>query len=222
MMGLFSSIGRTLPKEGWRMWHAVLKDLPLADLQLAVVQWLAEHDSGFPTPAALRKLAIESRDGATETYCDFMEEFFEIKRRISAHYQPEEFIAALSLTLRGAVLSLGGASWAADLVVADRGIWSAQLREAIKTTHQDQQRIAQLPESLRPAAKAKREPPLIQSLIVFGGTLAVAKVAKRLEAPNDIAPVMPSESEFEAQKQDQLATLRERFPLTASPLGDPR
>jgi hypothetical protein len=157
MIGLFSAIGRELDADGWIMWYRVLMDLPLSCLDQAIVRWLSENDSGFPTPAALRRLALEYRDGEDGTYCDVLEDFFRTKRRFDPFYAGDQFMRALQPLTRRCVASLGGCGWAADLMVADRPIWTAQLREVAKTLLSREQSLRRLPEELRPRLRVRSE-----------------------------------------------------------------
>ncbi len=132
------------------MWYQVLGDLPIPTLQKAVVRWLTEVDSGFPTPAAIRRLAIESEQGLLLSAPEAFTLVLQAVSRHSPHYRAAEFLGCLPPLVRRAVEACGGPAWVADLEVADRTTYSAQFRRAYESLAQHADLMRRLPEPLRP------------------------------------------------------------------------
>jgi len=150
MVGLFAAVGRSLDAEGWIMWHKLLGDLPLPDLDQAIARWLTEFDSGFPSIAAIRKLASDHRHG---TLLGSDEAFWLVIQALQKHspyYAPHEFRRALPALVCQALDSCGGPSWIADLATDNRTICAAQFRRAYEAIADRVDRTRRLPESLRP------------------------------------------------------------------------
>ncbi len=155
MIGLFSAVGRSLDAEGWIMWHKLLSDIPLPDLDHSIARWLAEVDSGFPSIAAIRRLASERRHGI-QLGAD--EAFLLVIRALQQHspyYAPQEFRQALPPLVCQAVDSCGGPSWIADLAADIRTTYAAQFRRAYEAIAARAERTRVLPESLRPRIAAE-------------------------------------------------------------------
>ena len=150
MVGLFSAVGRTLPAEGWVMWYQVLGDLALPSLHRAVVRWLAECDSGFPTPAAIRRLATESEHGLLPDATEAFGKVCRALRSISWEWDADRFRAAVGPLAFEALHRCGGPQWFADMHPDQRATFAAQFRRAYESLIERQEQARRLPESLRP------------------------------------------------------------------------
>lgn len=157
MLGLFSALGRSLDADGWIMWYRLLSDLPLQSLDHAVARWLTQNDSGFPTIAAIRKLATEHQHGPVESHADALGALTAAIQQWSPAYNPDKFLAALPPLVRQTVESFGGARWAADLTVEGRPIWMAQFRKAYEVIAARAESDRRLPEMLRPRLRENQE-----------------------------------------------------------------
>jgi hypothetical protein len=177
MLGLFAAVGRTLAPEGWLMWHRLLGDIPLPALDYAIARWLAETDSGFPTIAALRKLASEHQHGTLLGSDEAFWLVIQALQQHSAHYAPHEFCQALPPLVRQAVESCGGPAWIADLGIDNRTTYAAQFRRAYEAIAERADRTRRLPESLRPRIAAQHSTP------------AVARLPEAMSLPGPVAAV---------------------------------
>ena len=175
MLGLFAAAGRSLAPEGWLMWHRLLGDIPLPALDFAIARWLAETDSGFPTIAALRKLAAEHQHGTLLGSDEAFWLVIHALQRHSPHYAPHEFCQALPSLVRQAVESCGGPAWIADLGIDNRTTYAAQFRRAYEAIADRADRTRRLPESLRPRIASHAPLP------------AVARLAGALTLPASVA-----------------------------------
>jgi hypothetical protein len=150
MVGLFSAVGRTLPAEGWVMWYQVLGDLALPALHRAVVRWLAECDSGFPTPAAIRRLATEAEHGLLPDATEAFGTVCRALRSISWEWDADRFRTAVGPLAFAALHRCGGPQWFADMHADQRATFAAQFRRAYESLIERQEQVRRLPESLRP------------------------------------------------------------------------
>jgi hypothetical protein len=164
MVGLFAALGRSLDAEGWIMWHRLLGDLPLPDLDHAIARWLTETDSGFPSIAAIRKLASDHRHGTLLGSDEAFWLVIQALQKHSAYYAPREFCRALPPLVCQAVDSCGGPAWIADLQSDNRTTYSAQFRRAYEAIADRTERTRRLPESLRPQIAAQAAVPAITRL----------------------------------------------------------
>lgn len=149
-MGLFSAIGRTLPAEGWVIWYQVLSDVPLPVLQTSAVRWLAECDSGFPTPAAIRRLATETEHGTLRHSSEAFGRVCRAIRCISWEWEAEKFRMAIGELAFEALHRCGGPQWFADIEADQRATFSAQFRRAYESVAQRADLMRRLPKPLRP------------------------------------------------------------------------
>jgi len=172
---LFTACGRPTNEQMIATWWQLLRDIPVQTLKQAVYRWLAETDSGFPTPAALRKLAAEFEHGPL---LGPDEAFLLVTRALQRHspyYEPREFCLALPPLVRQAVESCGGPTWIADLDIADRTTYAAQFRRAYEAIAARANLARRLPESLRPRLADHAPAP------------AIARVAEALSLPAKVA-----------------------------------
>ncbi|HET6328683.1 MAG TPA: hypothetical protein VFG04_28625 [Planctomycetaceae bacterium] len=180
MIGLFSAIGRSLDADGWIMWHKLLGDIPLPDLDHAITRWLAEVDSGFPSIAAIRKLACDHQHG---TLLGADEAFWLVIQALQHHspyYAPHEFRRALPPLVCQAVDSCGGPSWIADLATDNRTTYAAQFRRAYEAIAARAERTRVLPASLRPRIASHASAVAPNSLIPhLARALSVTEAARR-------------------------------------------
>ncbi|HEV7999128.1 MAG TPA: hypothetical protein VGP63_04560 [Planctomycetaceae bacterium] len=177
MVGLFAALGRSLDAEGWIMWHKLLCDLPLPNLDYAIARWLTEVDSGFPSIAAIRKLAADHQHG---TLLGADEAFWLVIQALQQHspyYAPHEFRRALPALVCQALDSCGGPAWIADLATDNRTTYAAQFRRAYEAIAARAERSRILPESLRPRIAA--ETPTAMP--------AVARIADTMSLPARVA-----------------------------------
>jgi hypothetical protein len=150
MVGLFSAVGRTLSAEGWVMWYQVLGDLALPALHRAVVRWLAECDSGFPTPAAIRRLATEAEHGLLPDATEAFGKVCRALRRISWEWDADGFRAAVGPLAFEALHRCGGPQWFADMQPDQRATFAAQFRRAYESLAERVEQTRRLPEPLQP------------------------------------------------------------------------
>jgi hypothetical protein len=150
MVGLFSALGRSLPAEGWVMWYQVLGDLALPALRHAVIRWLAECDSGFPTPAAIRRLATEAVHGQLPDATEAFGQVCRALRSISWEWDAERFRAAVGPLALEALHRCGGPQWFADMQPDQRATFAAQFRRAYESLSERTEQARRLPASLQP------------------------------------------------------------------------
>jgi hypothetical protein len=178
MVGLFAAIGRSLDAEGWIMWFRLLGDIPLPSLDYAIARWLTETDSGFPSIAAIRKLAIEHQRGPTLGAAEaFLIVRVAMKQRCP-YYEPAEFMKLLPSLVRDAVAACGGPIWLAELRADQRTTYLAQFRRAYESFAASESRTRRLPEALRP--------------LVAGSTLqpAIARLADAMSVPPQVCAAL--------------------------------
>jgi hypothetical protein len=220
LFGLFSAIGRTLSGEGFALWRRLLADVPLDSLDYAIGRWLAETDSGFPTPAALLRAATEHLHGGLPHYSEAFSRVMQAVRCIGYDCRPKEFEQYVGKLAMRAVRRCGGPRWFGDMTSDQRTTLAAQFRDAYKAVAA-QEELDRLGLRPRPAENLPNAITLLPCVANCGLLPAPAQtfgiIPELAEAVANargtrLEPLgMPTGQEFEHQKQRQLARFRERF-----------
>ncbi len=147
---LFATYDRATTDQQLEIWYEALKDLDLDALKAAVTRWIMESESAFPTPAALRRFAVESKDGRFPEVDEALIVLRDTIKRACPFYDPQRFMKLLPPAIRQAVLSLGGPTAIADWTVENRTAQHAQFRDAYRAIIARSETQRKLPAELRP------------------------------------------------------------------------
>lgn len=158
VMGVLTAgIGRPFKKEVLNVWYECLRDLPQHALRAAVIRWLSECDSGFPSIAALRRMACEASHGRLKSAAEAWDHVIDAVRR-HGYYAKEAGMASLGETERQAVDAAGGWCWLCDVTNDNRQTMSAQFRKAYEAISERKSADRSLPDGLRPRIAVSEQP----------------------------------------------------------------
>jgi hypothetical protein len=224
IFGLFSAVGRTLSGEGFALWRRLLADLPLDSLDYAIGCWLAETDSGFPTIAALRKLAIEHKCPSLPDATEAFGSVCKAVRTIHYEFCPEEFRKHIGEMAWQALQNCGGPRWFGDMTEDQRPVFAAQFRRAYEALASREERRRLLPGELQPQPRlAESQAPVIRPARSFEvpgekpeRIRAFTVASKAIEETRPVPAAIPTVEEFERQKSAQLMRFRQQFGIEAS------
>ncbi len=128
----------------------MLQDLAFESLERAVIRWISECESAFPTPAALRRFAVESEEGRILDVDEAWLVFWDVHSKASPHYEAQRFLNLLPPMIRQTVQALGGPGSISEWTTENRTAQHAQFRDVYRSIIARAETQRRLPESLRP------------------------------------------------------------------------
>jgi hypothetical protein len=151
---LFETYGRKTTEEQLEIWFRVLEDLAFESLERAVIRWISECESAFPTPAALRRFAVESEEGRLLDVDEAWLVFWDVHSKVSPYYEAQRFLNLLPPMIRQTVQALGGPGSISEWPIENRTAQHAQFRDVYRSILARAETQRRLPETLRPRLAA--------------------------------------------------------------------
>ena len=130
------------------VWFDALADLPIGALRTAIEIFIRDGDD-WPTPAKLRRLAVEARDGEARSHADVWPRVLKALRHFG-QYRAAAARDAIPATVWQAIGAEAGWQHLCDMREDQRSTFAAQFRERYRDLDQREQRHRRLPASLRP------------------------------------------------------------------------
>lgn len=144
-----AATGRKWTEQQTAIWLSVLSDLPIDAVNAGYKKWSATFEGGWPMPATIRRLAIETMGGQITSVSDAWEPLLRCVRRFGYYGKAEAKAVIPPLVWR----ALGGdVGWdhLCEMEAGQRATYAAQFRQRYQELHDQEQRARALPEHLRP------------------------------------------------------------------------
>ena len=173
---LVAAVGRPASKEQAEAWFFAMEDLTAGQFAAGVRRWMQEIDSGFPSIAAVRSMAIESTEGVLP---DAAAAWQSVLKALSdfGFYRITEGVASLDELTADALGGTSGFRRLCDCKADQMPVVAAQFRRAYESRAVLAERVRKLSADVRPVSVIENRQRRIQS--------PAAELAKRLTLTED-------------------------------------
>ncbi|TWU12873.1 hypothetical protein CA54_16990 [Symmachiella macrocystis] len=174
---LVAAVGRPASKEQAEAWFFAMEDLTAGQFAAGVRRWMQEIDSGFPSIAAVRSMAIESTEGVLPDAAAAWQSVLTAMSRYG-YYKIAEGVASLDQLTLCALGGSGGFRRLCDCQSDQLPVIAAQFRRAYESRAVVAERQRKLSADVRPVSAIEVRQRRIES--------PAAALAKRLTCAEDM------------------------------------
>lgn len=132
-------------------WYLCLKDLPIDHVRTAVVRWLCENESGFPSIGTIRRFASEAVNGRADACANAWARVLAAVNRCGGIYgEPDKIRAYVGELSWKAIGASSGWRVICDADASQMSVLAGQFRKAYESLAAIASADLSLPAGLRP------------------------------------------------------------------------